>query len=107
MHNSELGHIAGHFMLDQIFTRKDALRRHLDAPLLKEREEFLSHLFRLGTDHIPMQSMASWLLRIIKILKLKRLRDVDLSEIASAARKLARHKGSQRITPGSPIPLLS
>jgi len=93
-------------MLDQIYSRKEYLRRHLDAPLLKEREEFLSHLSRLGTDRVPMQSMASWLLRIIKILKLKRLRDVDMSEIARAARKLARHKGSKRTTPGRPVALL-
>jgi integrase/recombinase XerD len=89
-------------MLDQIFTRKDALRRHLDAPLLKEREEFLSHLSRLGTDRLPMQNMAWWLLQIIKILKLKRLRYVDMREIVRAARRLAQQKGSKRNTPGRP-----
>lgn len=90
-------------MLDQIYTRKEYLRRHLGAPLLKEREEFLSHLSQLGTDRIPMQNMASWLLRIIKILKLKRLRNVHMSEIAKAARRLAQHKPSKRTTRGRPV----
>jgi hypothetical protein len=50
-----------------------------------------------------MQSMAGWLLRIIKILKLKRLREVGMSEIARAARRLAHQKGSNRTTPGRPV----
>src|SRR5215469_10332479 len=86
-------------MLDQIFTRKDALKRHLEAPLLKEREEFLSHLSRLGTNRLPMQNMAWWLLRIVKILKLKRLRKVDVKEITTAARGLAHQNGSKTSRP--------
>ena len=89
--------------LGEIYTRKDALQRHLDAPLLREREEFLLHLSRLGTDRIPMRSMAGWLLRIIKILKLKRLRNVDMNEIASAARILARQESSKRTARDRPI----
>jgi integrase/recombinase XerD len=90
-------------MLEEIFTRKDTLRRHLDAPLLKEREEFLSHLASQGTDRIPMQNMAAWLIRITKTLKLKRLREVEMSEIARAARRLAHQKGSNTSTPGRPV----
>ena len=93
-------------MLEKIFTRKDALRRHLDAPLLKEREEFLSHLASQGTERIPMQNMAAWLIRITKTLKLKRLREVEMSEIARAARRLAHQKGSNTSTPGRPVALL-
>ena len=81
-------------MLDEILTRKCALKRHLDAPLLKEREEFLSYLSSIGTGRPSMQNMASWLLRVIKVLKLKRLRDVDVKEITTAARRLAQQTGS-------------
>jgi site-specific recombinase XerD len=86
-----------------MYTRKDALERHLNAPLLKEREEFLSHLSRLGTDRIPMQNMAGWLLRIIKTLKLTRLRNVDINEIKSAGRILAQQVGSNETSRGRPI----
>lgn len=104
IHNPQLEYIVGaHSTLSEIYTRKDALRRHLDAPMLKEREEFLSHLSRLGTDRIPMQSMAGWLLRIIKILRLKRLRNVDINEIMSAARILAHQESSKRTTRDRPI----
>jgi integrase/recombinase XerD len=80
-------------LLSEIYKRKDALRRHLDAPLLEEREEFLSYLSRIGTGRLSMQNMAWWLLRIIKVLHLKRLRNVEVSEIRIAARRLAHQKG--------------
>ena len=90
-------------ILCEIYTRRDHLERHLRAPLLKEREEFLSHLSRLGTNRIPMQNMAGWLLRIIKTLKLTRLRDVDINETKKSARKLAQQVGSKDTYRGRPI----
>jgi integrase/recombinase XerD len=104
IHHSQLDHVEGaHSILSEIYTRKDALVRHLNAPLLKEREEFLSHLSRIGTGRLSMQNMAWWLLRIIKVLRLKRLRNVDISEIRSASRILARQDGSKGTGPGRPI----
>src|SRR6202008_939180 len=44
-------------------------------------------------------NMAWWLLQIIKILKLKRLRKVDVKEITVAARRLAHRNGSETSRP--------
>ena len=104
IHHSQLERVEGaHSILSEICPRKDALLRHLNAPLLKEREEFLSHLSRLGTDRIPMQNMAGWLIRIIRTLNLNRLRSVDINEIKSAAKQLAQQVGSKETSRGRPI----
>ena len=35
--------------IEELYTRKDALKRHRSAPLVNEREQFLLHLVRHGT----------------------------------------------------------
>jgi hypothetical protein len=61
------------------------LNRHREAPLLKEREVFLSHLQRQGTSRGALLSMSNELLHVIRILCLNKMRNVSLEEIRRAA----------------------
>jgi hypothetical protein len=61
------------------------LNRHREAPLLKEREAFLSHLQQQATSRGALLSMSNELLHIIRLLRLERMRDVSLEEIRRAA----------------------
>ncbi len=63
------------------------LKRHRDAPLLEEREIFLSHLQRQGTSRASLQILSNELLHVIRLLCLDRMRYVSLDEIRHAAER--------------------
>lgn len=63
-----------------------AIARHREAPLLKEREKFLEHLYRLGTSLAALRSISWQLLNIIAQLKLTQLRQISIGEIEDAGR---------------------
>jgi integrase/recombinase XerD len=77
-------------VLDNIFVWKTALTRHQEAPLLKERELYLSHLIKQGTSHGRARSVASALLRVIRVMEMSSLRSVSLDEIQQAGERWAR-----------------
>lgn len=81
-------------MLETLIELRFALRRHQEAPLLKEREEFLSHLYRQGTSREALVTLASLLIHVNRLLGLKTLRDVEVSEIRTAAAEWARRRPS-------------
>ncbi len=62
-----------------------ALARHKSAPLVRERERFLLHLETTGTKRSAIRIVSTYLLQIVKILGLRRLRDVTLEEVDRAA----------------------
>lgn len=72
-------------------------QRHLTAPLLKEREEFLTHLLQIGWNTDRVQVVAGYLVRIVLVMGLTSLRNVELSEIAEAAVRWANNRGPERI----------
>ena len=74
--------------IDLIYWRPDASKRHREAPLLKEREEFLLHLLKRGSGRISVQAVGGMLLRAIETLNLKTLRPLGPKEIACAAQKI-------------------
>jgi hypothetical protein len=55
-------------MMDSILEQSGARRRHRVAPLLKEREQFLSHLLRQGTSQHRVRSVAAYLIHIIRFM---------------------------------------
>jgi hypothetical protein len=63
------------------------LKRHREAPLLEEREIFLSHLQRQGTSCASLQILSNELLHVIRLLCLDRMRYVSLDEIRRAAER--------------------
>ncbi len=62
------------------------LNRHRQAPVLKERESFLSHLQQQGASRKALRNLSAELLQEVRLLKLTEMRDVSLEEIRRAAR---------------------
>ena len=74
--------------IDLVYWHPLALKRHRDAPLLKEREEFLLHLLRQGTSRTAVQRAASVLHRAINSLRLRRIRNLGIADIRDACVKI-------------------
>jgi integrase/recombinase XerD len=83
-----------HRMLEDFLEHPFSLNRHRQAPLLKEREAFLSHLQQQGTSRKALRNLAGTLLHVIRLLKLNEMRDVSLEEIQRVARQWARQQRS-------------
>lgn len=73
-------------MIESIFQLKWVVARHKQAPLLKEREQFLEHCQQQGTSHKALHSMAPELIAVIRLLRMEELREVSLEEIKQAAK---------------------
>lgn len=74
-------------MLEQVILRKFYLLKHLEAPLLKERESYMTYLHGKGLSRGTLLSVADYMLRIIQLLDLKDCEcyPVTLSSIEIAA----------------------
>ena len=81
-------------MLEDLSEHPFFLNRHQQAPLLREREAFLSHLQQQGTSRKALQNLAGELLHVMRVLKLNEMREVSLEEIQRAARLWARQQRS-------------
>jgi len=69
----------------QLFSRGHALRRHVNAPLLKERLEYLDYWVNNGASLSYLHCLSQYLLIAINLLKLYELRIVTANEIEAAA----------------------
>jgi len=74
-------------MFDKYFSLPAVVARHQSAPLARERERFLTHLEAGGTRRQSIHTVACYLLQVIRILGLRRLRDVTLDEVEKAANR--------------------
>jgi integrase/recombinase XerD len=83
-------------MIEGILEEPLALIRHKTAPLLKEREEFLSHLLRQGTSHPRVRSIAAYLIQVVRLMEFTTLRSVRLEEIKKAGESWANYRGPHR-----------
>ena len=72
-------------MLDQIIKRAYYLNRHLEAPFLKERQDYLTYYANKGLCRGSLKSIADYLLRIIQFLRLKKSGLIQMKTIKSAA----------------------
>ena len=79
-------------MLEEFLEHPFFLNRHRQAPLLKERESFLSHLQQQGTSRKALRNLSGELLPVMRLLKLTEMRDVSLEEIQRAALCWAREQ---------------
>jgi integrase/recombinase XerD len=62
-------------------------RRHRAAPLLKEREQYMSHLLQIGWDARRVLGVGSLLIHIVHAMGLTSLRMVGLTEIDQAGER--------------------
>ncbi len=79
-------------MLDQIIKRAYYLNRHLEAPFLKERQDYLTCYANKGLCRSSLKSIADYLLRIIQFLHLKKSGLIKLETVESAALEWARYQ---------------
>jgi integrase/recombinase XerD len=70
--------------------------RHRTAPLLKERDQYLTHLLRKGLSAYRVRGDAAFLIHIIRVMKLTTMRDVELEEIIRAGKRWANYRGPLR-----------
>lgn len=61
-------------MIESLVEQAPARLRHRRAPLFRERESYLAHLLRRGTSHKRARSIAAYLIHIVRLLGLNRLR---------------------------------
>src|SRR6266853_5909367 len=80
-------------MIEGILEEPLALTRHRTAPLLKERELFLSHLLRQGTSHHRVRSIAAYLIHQRGAKSLAAVPTVKDVRAARAVSVLKRQKG--------------
>ena len=71
-------------MLEELLEHPFFLNRHRQAPLLKERESFLSHLQKQATSRKALRNLSGELLPVMYLLKLTEMRDVSLEEQRAA-----------------------
>jgi len=72
-------------MLHQVIKRAFYLKKHLEAPLLKEREEYLQYLANKGNGRYMLKCTADYLLRIIQFLHLDRNSTITIEAIEKGA----------------------
>jgi len=63
-------------MIESILKKPSAVSRHKQAPLLKEREQFLTHCQQPGTSRKALRNMAAELIAVIRLLGMEELREV-------------------------------
>jgi hypothetical protein len=81
-------------MIESIFQLKWVVSRHQQAPLFKERKQFLAHCQQQGTSHKALNNMAPELIAVIRFLRMEELREVSLEEIKLAAEAWAAEQRS-------------
>lgn len=73
-------------MIDQIFAFESTRVRHRAAPLLEEREAYLTHLYNQATPIDQLRSIAATLTLIVRFMGLQSMRFIDPFEVEAAAR---------------------
>ena len=66
-------------MLEKVIKRKFYLQKHLDAPLLYERESYLEKIAERGLARESLKCISDYLLVIIKLLSIKDTRKQENS----------------------------
>jgi len=88
-------------MIESLIVRPHARARHLQAPLLKEREEYLSHRLRLGHELRYLRFKASILVHAIRLMKISQPRTIGSAEIQRAAEVWANDAAFHKTRPAS------
>jgi integrase/recombinase XerD len=65
-------------MIESIFVFESTRLRQRAAPLLKEREQYLSYMLDQGVSKQRVRTIASMLLHIIRLMELNSPRTVDM-----------------------------
>ena len=71
-------------MVETLFTWKRIKAKHLEAPLLKEREQFLIYLLSEGVSLDRIRTIATMLLHVMRLMKFNQIRNVERCEVFGA-----------------------
>ena len=85
-------------MIETIIARQSMRARHEQSPLLREREQYLTHLAQHGTNHRQLQSVAASLLNVIHFMELSELRSVNRDEIQKAVQPKDKKNHTRQVT---------
>ena len=76
-------------MIESLFQRQAIIAKHMESPLVNEREDYLRHLAVEEKCQTSIQDRATLLMDVIRVMNMTRLRPVDRNEIALAAERWA------------------
>ena len=79
-------------MFEKLIKRSYYRQKHLEAPLLDERIEYIQSWAEKGRAFNTLHGIATYLLRIVEFLHLKSKRTVKLKEIEKAANAWATYQ---------------
>src|ERR1700742_192389 len=74
-------------MIDSIFSFPSVRQRQKEAPLLRERELYLSHLLQQGCAPQRVRNIATALLQVVRLMELQTLREIHPAEIRIASER--------------------
>jgi integrase/recombinase XerD len=83
-------------MIERIFRFPSILRKQLEAPLLKERNQYLTFLLNQGVSAHRLRTVATMLLHIIRLMELDCMRCVELAEIRRGSQLWIRDPDSHK-----------
>jgi site-specific recombinase XerD len=83
-------------MMDSVFLVEGVREKHLNAPLLAERESYLAYLFEIGTRRERVRNVATMLLHIVRLLELNSPRLVSIDEILQGSMRWVNDTGANR-----------
>jgi integrase/recombinase XerD len=83
-------------MIETVTSFPSVRLRHQSAPLLKEREQYLSHLMQRGLSWRRLRCDAAYLIHIVRVLNLNSMRVVSQMEIDVAGQSWATYQGPLR-----------
>jgi integrase/recombinase XerD len=79
-------------VFETYFTKPCAIAGHRSEPLARERERFLAYMEDCGSGRANLRTSASYLLQIVRLLEMRRLRDVTSDEVKRAAERWSQHR---------------
>jgi len=83
-------------MIESVSYYPSVHMRHRAAPLLRERDEYLTHLLEMGLEPARVRCVAAFLIHIVHLLALDRLREVEQHEIEEASNRWIEYRSPQR-----------
>ncbi len=83
-------------MIDSVFLIESLREKHRNAPLLAERERYLTYLLQIGAHRAHVRDIANMLLAVVQVLNLDSTRPVGMDEILQGCERLVNGSGPCR-----------
>lgn len=74
-------------LLKSLFVHRDALTRHMNAPMLRERERYLQHLLELGRRRESVMETAATICHVMRLTRGRNAQSVTEEDISGATQQ--------------------